>query len=136
MSKIVLAISDRWVPDARVDSIADFANRLGRSVLVVHVAYGMTGSGADPIPGEGVLEKVARQLRLKGAKVETLLLFGDDLAEAILRTADDHQASMIMLGLSSKGVLTRLIEGNVAQQIIRTADVPLLLLPHDWSSPL
>jgi nucleotide-binding universal stress UspA family protein len=136
MSKIVLAVSDRWVPDARVDAIGDFASRLNGSILAVHVAYGTEGSGADVTPGERVLEQIARQLRARNAKVETLFLFSDDLGQAILKTADEHKATMIVLGLSSKGVLTRLIEGNVAQEIIRGARIPVLLLPPDWMSPI
>jgi nucleotide-binding universal stress UspA family protein len=136
MSKIVLAVSDRWVPDARVDAIGDFAARLNGSILAVHVAYGTEGSGADVTPGERVLEQIAKQLRARNAKVETLFLFSDDLGQAILKTADEHKATMIVLGLSSKGVLTRLIEGNVAQEIIRGARIPVLLLPPDWMSPI
>jgi nucleotide-binding universal stress UspA family protein len=136
MNKIVLAVSDRWTPDARVDSIADFASRLGHSIIAVHVAYGTEGSGADTIPGEQVLEQVAAQLRAKGVRAETLLLFSDDLGEAILKTAEEHKATMLILGLSSKGMLTRLIEGNVANQIIRGARMPVLLLPPDWSTPI
>jgi nucleotide-binding universal stress UspA family protein len=136
MSKIVLAVSDRWVPDARVDAIGDFAARLNGSILAVHVAYGTEGSGADVTPGERVLEQIAKQLRARNAKVETLFLFSDDLGQAILKTAEEHKATMIVLGLSSKGVLTRLIEGNVAQEIIRGARIPVLLLPPDWMSPI
>jgi nucleotide-binding universal stress UspA family protein len=136
MGKILLAVSDRWVPDARVDAIGDFAQRLGRSILAVHVAYGSEGSGAEVTPGERVLEQIAKQLRAKQAKVETLFLFGDDLGQAILKTAEEHQATMIVLGLSAKGVLTRLIEGNVAQEIIRGTRIPVLLLPPDWVSPI
>jgi nucleotide-binding universal stress UspA family protein len=135
MSKILLAVSDRWIPDARVDAIADFANRLGLSILALHVAYGAETDAAN-LPGEQTLERIAQQLRTKQAKVETQLLFSDDLGDAILRTADQQKAAMIMLGLSSKGVLTRLLEGNIAQQIIRNADIPLFLLPHDWKLPL
>ena len=36
----------------------------------------------------------------------------------------------------SKGVLTRLIEGNIAQEIVKGARVPVLLLPPDWKSPI
>ncbi len=136
MNKIVLAVSDRWTPDARVDSIADFAFRLGHSIIAVHVAYGTEGSGADTIPGEQVLEQIATQLRAKSVRVETLLLFSDDLGEAILKTAEEHKATMLLLGLSSKGMLTRLIEGNVANQIIRGARMPVLPLPPDWSTPI
>lgn len=173
MSKIVLAVSDRWVPDARVDAIGDFAARLNATILAVHVAYGTEASGADLSPGERVLEQIARQLRSRrektagsgggvslggagtgtgggvaappaggtaggsaGGGVETLFLFSDDLGQAILKTANEHKATMIVLGLSSKGVLTRLIEGNVAQEIIRGARIPVLLLPPDWMSPI
>jgi nucleotide-binding universal stress UspA family protein len=132
MSRILLAVSDRWVPDSRVDAIADFAQRLARPILAVHVAYGSDGSGADVSPGERVLEKVATQLRTKGAKVDSLLLFSDNLGAAILKTAEEHRASLIMLGLSSKGMLTRLIEGNVAQEIVRGTRIPVLMLPPDW----
>jgi nucleotide-binding universal stress UspA family protein len=132
MSRILLAVSDRWVPDSRVDAIADFAQRLARPILAVHVAYGSDGSGADVSPGERVLEKVATQLRAKGAKVDSLLLFSDNLGAAILKTAEEHRASLIMLGLSSKGMLTRLIEGNVAQEIVRGTRIPVLMLPPDW----
>jgi nucleotide-binding universal stress UspA family protein len=136
MSKIVLAISDRWVPDARVEAIGDFANRLGHSIFALHVAYGSEADAAGGLPGERTLERIAQHLRSKNAKVETQMLFSDDLGDAILRTAEAQKAAMIMLGLSSKGMLTRLIEGNIAQQIIRNSDIPLFLLPHDWKLPL
>ncbi len=122
MNKILLAVSDRWVPDARVDALADFSARLGRNILAVHVAYGSEASGADITPGERILEDIAKKLRAHQAKVETLFLFSDDVGPAILKTAGEHKATMIVLGLSSKGMLTRLIEGECKQEIIRGAD--------------
>jgi nucleotide-binding universal stress UspA family protein len=136
MSKILLAVSDRWVPDSRVDAIGDFVGRLGRSVLAVHVAYGTEATAANVSPGEKVLEQIANQLRGRQLKVETLLLFSDDLGKAIVKTADEHKATMIVLGLSSKGMLTRLIEGNVAQEVMRGARVPILLLPSEWTGEI
>ena len=134
--QILLAVSDRWVPDSRVDAIANFAQRLGRPILAVNVAYGSENSAAEVSPGERVLENVAKHLRAGNAQVETLLLFSDDLGQALLNTAEEHHASLILLGLSSKGMLARLIEGNVAQEIVRSTTIPVLLLPPDWSSPL
>lgn len=134
MSKILLAVSDRWIADARVDAIAQFARRLDKSILAVHVIYG--GEGAEKSPGERVLEQVATVLRAKSANVETLLLFSDDVGEAVAKTADEHRVTMILVGLSSKGMLTRLIEGNVAQEIIRATRVPVLLLPAEWGGEI
>ncbi len=132
MSKILLAISDRWVPDARVDAIADFAQRMDSNILVVHVVYGSEGSGAEVSPGERILDQIAGRLRTKGAKVETLLLFSDDIANATVKTAGEHGCTMIVLGLASKGMLARLIEGNVVHEVIRSTKTPVLLLPVDW----
>ena len=136
MSKLLLAISERWVPDMRVDAIADFVSRLGGSILVVHVAYGSEASGAGVMPGERLLEQIVKQLRAKNIKAETLFLFSDHVGAAILKTAEEHAATLVLLGLSSKGMLTRLIEGNVAQEVIRNATVPVLLLPADWMNPI
>ncbi len=136
MTQILLAISDRWIPDVRVDAIGDFVQRLGGSILAVHVAYGTEASGAGVTPGERLLETVAQKLRAKNLKVDTLFLFSDDIGAALLKTADEHKVTMIVLGLSSKGVLTRLIEGNVAQEVIRSTRIPTMLLPADWINPI
>lgn len=136
MTRVLLAISERWIPDVRVDAIADFVARLGGTILAVHVAYGTEGSGADVTPGERLLDQVAQKLRAKSLKVDTLFLFSDDIGAALLKTAEEHRASLIMLGLSSKGMLTRLIEGNVAQEVIRGTRIPVMLLPADWINPI
>jgi nucleotide-binding universal stress UspA family protein len=136
MSKILLAVSDRWVPDARVDAIGNFVQRLGGSLLAVHVAYGTEASGAGVQPGERVLEQIAQQLRNANVKVETLFLFSDNIGAAVVKTAEEHHATIIMLGLSEKGMLTRLIEGNIAQEVIRSTRIPVLLLPPDWQSTM
>ena len=136
MAKIVVAVSDRWVADVRVNAIADFARRLDKSILALHVAYGTEGSAAETSPGERVLATVADTLIAHGAKVETLFLFADDVGAAVVKTAEEQRASMIVVGLSSKGMLTRLIEGNVAQEIIRATRIPVLLLPAEWSGEI
>lgn len=136
MSKIVLAVSERWVSDGRVDAIADYANRMQAGVLVLHVAYGTEGSAVDKTHGEHVLEEIVAALRSKSVPVETLLLFSDSIPAAVVKTASEHGGTMILLGLSSKGMLARLIEGNVAQEIIKTTRVPVMLLPPDWNGQI
>ena len=143
MGKILLAVSDRWIPDSRVDAIADFATRLGHPILVMHVAFGSSQTADSSLPGEKVLQQIATRLRTKvggggggGAKVETQMMFSDDLGDAILKTAEDQKATLIIIGLSSKGMITRLIEGNVAQAVVKDARMPVLLLPSDWTGPI
>lgn len=136
MSKILLCVSERWTPDPRVEAVADFALGLKASILLIHVAYGTETSGMDVSPGERTLESLGNRLKAKEVKVETLLLFSDDIATAILKTAEEHQCSLVMLGLSSKGVLARLIEGSVSQEVIKNTRLPILLLPPEWKGRL
>lgn len=136
MSKIVLCVSERWTPDPRIDAVADFARGLSASVLLIHVAYGSETSGTDVSPGERTLDALSTRLKAKEVKVETLLLFSDNIAAAILKTAEEHQCSLVMMGLSSKGVLARLIEGSVSQEVIKATRLPVLLLPPEWKGQL
>ena len=136
MSKVLLAISERWVPDARVAAIASLVKRLGASVLVTHVVYGTEGSGAEVSPGERILTQIATQLKAAEIKVETLLMFSDDVADATVKTAAEHGVTLILLGLSTKGMLTRLIEGNVSNEVIKQTRTPVLLLPPEWTGDI
>ena len=136
MSKVLLAISERWVPDARVAAIAGFVKRMGASVLATHVIHGTEGSGADVSPGERIFAQIATQLKQAEIKVETLLMFSDDVADATVKTASEHGVSLIVLGLSSKGMLTRLIEGNVSNEVIKQTRIPVLLLPPEWTGEI
>jgi len=132
MSKILVAVSERWTADGRVEAIGDLAQRLGSALLLLHVVYQTDTTAPGPAPGEQVLERIAAQLGGAKIKTETLLLFADDVAGALLKTAQEHQATLIVLGTATKGMLARLIEGNVSQDVVRSTSLPVLLLPADW----
>ncbi len=127
----MLCISERWVPDPRIDAVAEYALAINASVLLVHVALGNDSGGSDT-PGEQALEKISAYLKNKNVRAEDLLLISDDIAAAVIKTAEEHQCTQIMLGLSSKGVLARLIEGSVSQEVVRATRIPVMLLPPEW----
>jgi nucleotide-binding universal stress UspA family protein len=64
------------------------------------------------------------------------MLFSDDVAKAILNTARAHECTMIVLGLTGKGVLKRLIEGNVPANILKASPIPVLMFPEMWEGLL
>ena len=136
MSKILIAVSDRWVADERVDAIATFAQRMEATLLLIHVAEHTEPTRQGPSAGETAMEQVAARLKAAQMKVETLLLFADDMAAAILKTAQEHQVTLIMLGLGSKGMIARLVEGDVAQNVVRNTRLPVLLLPAEWNGEI
>ncbi len=136
MSKILLAISDQWVVDSRIDAIGRWAIKLDAPILAVHVE---SGSGEGPLQGtsgEKALREITQRLKEITPQVESLLLFANDVVDGLLKTAEEHQVTMIVLGLSRQGVLERLIEGNVQRAILNASRWPVLALPPDWGGNL
>ena len=76
-------------------------------------------------------QTLREKLEEKGVVVQTLLLFSDDIARAILNIAVDRGTTLNALGLTGKNVFARLLAGNVPVELIKNTKVPVLLLPPD-----
>ncbi len=65
-----------------------------------------------------------------GVKAETLLIdkFGDRLGETVAQAATDWQADLLVVGTHGRRRLKRMMLGSGAEQIIRLAPVPVLLV--------
>lgn len=133
MSKIVVAVSSALAAERLVKPVSDFAQKLSAEVLVVHVSRPSSGQGRETEEAEG--DKAVRTLQdgiaAHGVTVTTLLMFSDDIAKAILNTAEEQGATLLCLGLTGKNVFARLLAGNVPVELIRNTKVPVLLFPPD-----
>jgi nucleotide-binding universal stress UspA family protein len=138
MSRILVAVSSPWAANKAVEPMADLAKRLAAEVLVVHVSRPSAGQmrEQEQADGEAAINAFREQLQAKGIVVQTLLLFSDDIARAVLATAIEREASLIVLGLTGKNIFARLLAGNVPVELIKNTKVPVLLLPPDWSRTL
>ena len=138
-SKVLIAVSSPWASEKLAAPIADLVSRLGAEALVTHVTTMQdedeTENDAN-IRGEQTLALLVSQLRDAGLEAEGVMLFSDDTAKAILKTARARGCTMIVLGLTGKGVLKRLIAGDVPANIIRQADMPVLLCPANWTGTI
>ena len=135
-SRILVAVSSPWASDRLHETIRDLAIRLSGSVVVAHVAQPHEEDACEADTrqrGEQTLKTLADKLADSGISVESELLFGDDIAKAVVNAAQAHKATMIILGASGKGRMARLLAGDVPQQVIRAADRPVLVFPADWS---
>lgn len=138
MSRILVAVSSPWAAQKGVEPMADMAKRLGAEVLVVHVSRPSAGQmrEQEQADGEAAIDLLREKLQEKGIVVQSLLLFSDDIARALLNVANEREVSMIVLGLTGKNVFARLLAGNVPVELIKNTKVPVLLLPPDWSKTL
>ena len=138
-SKILVAVSSPWASEKLARPIADMANRLDAAVLVSHVTTLQDEDEHESDAtqrGEQTLKLLVDELRAAGVTTEGIMLFSDDTAKAILNTAKARDCTLIVLGLTGKGVLKRLIAGDVPANIIRMADLPVLLCPANWSGTI
>jgi nucleotide-binding universal stress UspA family protein len=73
------------------------------------------------------LARVQRDVAELGVDVDVLRIDeGSDPADAILRTAQDRRASVVVIGLRHRSVVGKLILGSTAQRILLDARCPVL----------
>jgi nucleotide-binding universal stress UspA family protein len=73
------------------------------------------------------LDTVAAQLRQQDMAVHTRVLDGVSPAAAILDFASTHAVDLIVLSTSGAGGVRRLLLGSVADKLVRSGDVPVLI---------
>ncbi len=138
-SKLLVAVSSPWASEKLTEPIADLARRLDAQVIIAHVAQMQDQDEHESDArqrGEQTLNVLTASLRETGIETEGVMLFANDVAKAILNTARARNCTLIVLGLSGKGVLKRLIAGDVPGNLIRQADMPVLLCPANWSGTI
>jgi nucleotide-binding universal stress UspA family protein len=133
MSRILIAVSSPWASERVVEPLADLARRIHAEVLVVHVSRPSGGQmrEQEQADGEEAIRVLREQLEQRGVLVQTLLMFSDDIARAILNTAVEREVTLIVLGLTGKNVFARLLAGNVPVELIKNTRIPVLLFPPD-----
>jgi nucleotide-binding universal stress UspA family protein len=72
---------------------------------------------------------VAAGCKLDPQRITTAVAVGSPAAE-IVRYAQDHRASIIVLGSHGHGVVKRFMLGSVADRVLRQASCPVMLVPH------
>ncbi len=136
---MLIAVSSPWASEKLTGPITDLANRLNSEAIVAHVANIQEEDEHESDAtnrGEQTLKLLTDSLLQAGIVAEGVMLFSDDTAKAILNTARARECSMIVLGLTGKGVLKRLIAGDVPGNLIRQTNLPVLLCPANWSGSL
>jgi nucleotide-binding universal stress UspA family protein len=94
-------------------------------IVVAPEAPGATT--AQQLDATRYLHDIAHRLRLRGLEVATAVEVADDPVAAIAQHAEDHAADLIALATHGYGGATRFLLGSVADKLLRTATVPLLV---------
>jgi nucleotide-binding universal stress UspA family protein len=110
---------------------------------VVHVVdkmaiIGVAEAGMNPRPllaklarsGRAVLDAGRRSAKAAGVDVETALFepVSKRVADEVLREAKKWRADLIVMGTHGRRGLRRMVLGSDAEQVVRLAGVPVLLV--------
>lgn len=130
--------SDRALQEAL--KLADSTAQL-RLVYVLEEIYPLDGEGFAFIDysalqvavrhtGERLLAQTLKKVKHSGKTAETALLEsgGDRIASVLVNDARDWHADLIVIGTHGRSGLSRLLLGSVAEGVVRTASIPVLLI--------
>jgi nucleotide-binding universal stress UspA family protein len=115
----------------------------GAALRVIHVVdkmaiIGVTEAGMNPRPvlaklarsGRAVLGEARRSAKKLGVEADTELFepVTKRVADAVLREAKRWRADLIVMGTHGRRGMPRLVLGSDAEQVVRLAQVPVLLV--------
>jgi nucleotide-binding universal stress UspA family protein len=148
--RILVPLDGSELAERALPSAVDLARRAGAAIVLIRSVtwpqeFVSSFANLDPIGGAGLVEhrqgharaylaEVGERLTRQGLAVAASLR-SEPAAEAILACAAEERADLIVMGTHGRGGLGRWAFGSVADRVLRSAAVPVLLaragLPAD-----
>ena len=137
IEKILLATDFSAVSDKAAAYARALAQRFSSTVAIAHVSNSsnviLCEEATLSMPPEewrqnctGYLECSKAQFADAALKVQTISLQGQQAATELLKLATEDPVDLIVIGTQSKQGLKRMLLGSTAEEIIRTAEYPVL----------
>ncbi|HSS43208.1 MAG TPA: universal stress protein [Solirubrobacterales bacterium] len=136
MGQIVVGYDGSACGEAALGAALELAGEVGDRVVVVF-GYAPPGIWGGEIAeheeaieefGEEVTSKAKAQAAERGVEVEVALV-PKRAAEALIETADEREARMIVVGSFGEAPLKGVILGSTPNKLLHLADRPVLVVP-------
>ena len=135
MSEIVIGYDGLDSSKSALNQAFDFARALGDSIVIVF-AYAPGGYGGGEVPeqrraveehGERVTQEAVEMA--KAAKVDAKVeLVNEHPHEALINTAEKHDARMIVVGSHGESPLKGAIIGATPYKLVQLSETPVLVV--------
>ena len=122
LERILVPLAATEASARAVDPVLEVATLFGSRVTFLHVCEGPACS--DRIPQ---LISAVERLQSAGVEVDSLTRKGDPALQ-ILETARERRADLIAMTSHARSGVTRWMLGSVAENVMRAAETPLLVL--------
>jgi len=139
--KTILVTLDTTPTDrAIIDHVKELAAKMGSSVVLLHVATGVSAmfhgenaGGEEVEEDQAYLDRIRAEFESAGIPARAELAFGDPVRE-IVKRADDKLCDIVAMSTHGHKGVADLILGSTANQVRHKVGVPVLLLrgrpPH------
>jgi len=147
--KIMIATDGSDCSRLAIDKGIELARLSGGTVYAVHVistAYlfpmdGYYFMGMNPYwesihealkkQGQQAVDYIKGLGKIKGIKVESILLEGNP-SEELIRYADEEKMDIVIMGTLGKTELNRMLIGSVAGNLVRYSTVPIMVVSKKY----
>ena len=140
--KILISTDGSELSNQAADAGIDFARSVGAEIVAVFVAQpleafiGFDGTAAayagnyeQDIADQGgkYLSQVAKRAKAAGVTAQTRIVTSYNVADGILRTAEEEHCDLIYLGSHGRSGLSRLVLGSVAARVVSLSGISTLV---------
>ena len=145
--RILVPIDGSPTANKGLDEAIGMAKLTGARIRLIHIVNehalscgwaGATGLWSEMVTalqeaGRNLLELARRRVASAGVAVDTLMpeVCGSRVADVVTEQAVAWQAELIVIGTHGRRGVRRLVLGSDAEQILRIAPVPVLLVRGD-----
>lgn len=140
--RILVPIDGSATSERALDEAIKFAQQQNAQVEVIHVLediwyfdnedylnYAELIQSMRGI-GEKILAQAQKKLKQAGvaAEIKLLEMQGERIASVIATEAKNNRADLIIIGTHGRSGFSRMLMGSIAEGVVRTAHIPILLI--------
>jgi nucleotide-binding universal stress UspA family protein len=133
--RILIPLDGSALAEAVLPHVEELAKSSAAELVLLRVALAHIFPGADPIEAqvaavqeaENYVADVAKTLQEQGVRAEAKVRYGDPAEEILDHAARDH-IDLIAMATHGRTGLKRVVLGSVAENVLRSASVPMLLV--------
>jgi nucleotide-binding universal stress UspA family protein len=133
--RVVVPVANRDDAAATTTTLRPYVEGSDSTVIAIHVIE-KAGGAPDKASveqrkqrAEEIFEVVAEEFDGSGIVLETDLHYGTDIASSIVGAAHDSNASAIVFTPRGGSRWRKLLTGDVTHNLVRSSDIPILVLP-------
>jgi nucleotide-binding universal stress UspA family protein len=133
--RILIPLDGSALAEVVLPHVEGLAKSSAAELVLLRVAFAHMLPGADPIEAqvarvqeaENYVADLAKRLQEKGVSAEAKVRYGDPAEEILDHAARDH-IDLIAMATHGRTGLKRVVLGSVAENVLRSAPVPMLLV--------